>query len=227
MTDLEKNVRYSVLGAGNGGQAIAAYLSMKGIEVCLWDRNQRKISDLESLGEIKLTGRLECTAKVNSYTSDIGKAVKFADVIMIVSTADAHAELARRMSDYISDGQIVILNPGRTCGALDFYNELERCGCEAKPIVAEAQTLVFACRSTSLGHVNIIGIKDKVFVAAYPAVDTDTVIDTVKPVIPAFYAAPDVLHTSLENVGAIFHPCVVLFNAATIERGKVFIFTEI
>ena len=34
----------------------------------------------------------------------------------------------------------------------------------------------------------------------------------------------NVLRTSLENIGAMFHPCVLLFNAATIERNEVFWF---
>ena len=34
----------------------------------------------------------------------------------------------------------------------------------------------------------------------------------------------NVLHTSLENIGAMFHPCVCLFNAATIERQDQFWF---
>jgi len=217
-------MRYSVFGAGNGGQALAAYLAMKGMDVCLWDRNVPKIRDLGSLGEIKLSGRLECSAKIDLYTEDIEKAVRFADVIMIVSTADAHAELAGRMTDYLEDGQIVILNPGRTCGALEFRNELVRNNCAAKLYVAEAQTLLFACRAQSLGRVNVIGIKDKVFLAAYPAVYTSKVLEVVSSVIPSFYPAPNVLHTSLENIGAIFHPCVVLFNSATIERGDKFFF---
>ncbi len=224
VADFLNNLRYSVFGAGNGGQALAAYLALKGKNVCLWDRNVRKIRDLESLGEIKLSGRLECSVKIDIYTADIEKAVRFADVLMIVSTADAHSELAGRMADYLEDGQVVILNPGRTCGALEFRNELQRVKCSAKLYVAEAQTLLFACRALSLGHVNVIGIKDKVFLAAYPASDTPLVIECVKSVIPSFYAAPDVLHTSLENVGAIFHPCVILFNAATIERGDKFFF---
>jgi opine dehydrogenase len=36
--------------------------------------------------------------------------------------------------------------------------------------------------------------------------------------------AHNVLNTSLENIGAMFHPCVLLFNAATIERNDVFWF---
>lgn len=34
----------------------------------------------------------------------------------------------------------------------------------------------------------------------------------------------NVLRTSLENIGAMFHPSVLLFNAATIERNEVFWF---
>jgi len=41
---------------------------------------------------------------------------------------------------------------------------------------------------------------------------------------PCFNPVPNVLYTSLENIGAMFHPCVCLFNAATIERQDEFWF---
>ena len=90
--------------------------------------------------------------------------------------------------------------------------------------MAEAQTLVYACRLVKSGTVNIIGVKDKVLLSAVPASDTDYVIDRIKPAYPCFCAAENVLRTSLENIGAMFHPCVLLFNAATIERHDVFWF---
>ncbi len=37
---------------------------------------------------------------------------------------------------------------------------------------------------------------------------------------PQFIPAPSVLHTSLDNMGAIFHPALTLLNAGWIERTK-------
>ncbi|MGA1045559.1 MAG: hypothetical protein ACO3ZY_10220, partial [Phycisphaerales bacterium] len=46
------------------------------------------------------------------------------------------------------------------------------------------------------------------------------VVETVRELFECFEAAPSGLHTGLENIGAMFHPAIVVFNAATIERAE-------
>lgn len=70
----------------------------------------------------------------------------------------------------------------------------------------------------------IIGVKDRVLLAAYPASDTPHVIGILKTIYTCFYPAANILQTSFENVGAILHPTVVLFNEGAIERGHQFYF---
>ena len=49
-------------------------------------------------------------------------------------------------------------------------------------------------------------------------------IDRIHNIFPSFQPSESLLQTSLENIGCIFHPCVVLCNAAAIERGERFYF---
>ena len=67
-------------------------------------------------------------------------------------------------------------------------------------------------------------MKDEVLLSALPSADTDFVLSRINPLYPSFMKTTNVLRTSLENIGAMFHPCVLLFNAATIERNEVFWF---
>ena len=60
--------------------------------------------------------------------------------------------------------------------------------------------------------------------SALPASETDHILSKIVPVYPCFKPAGNVLVTSLENIGPVFHPSVVLFNAALIERGGMFYF---
>lgn len=214
----------SVIGAGNGGQAIAGFMATIGHDVILFDISKEKVSQLQALGGIELLGRLRGIGKVSYFTSDWSTAVKDAEIIMITTTANAHESVAKSIAPYVNDGQIIILNPGRTCGALIFKQALESVGCKKRLYIAEAQTLVYACRLVENGRVNIIGIKDEVLLSAMPARDTDYVLSKITPIYPCFKKAPNVLRTSLENIGAMFHPCVLLFNAATIERNEEFWF---
>lgn len=217
-------MKIAVIGAGNGGQAFAGYLSISGFEVSLYDIDVEKMESLKKMGGIKLEGSLQGYGKVTCITTDIKQAVSGAEIIMVTTVANAHRAVAKSLSPYLEDGQIVVLNPGRTCGALVFKQTLKQEGCSQRIYLAEAQTLVYACRLIENGRVNIIGIKDEVLLAGLPASDTDYILEKLKPIFPCFMKADNVFNTSLENIGAMFHPCVLLFNAATIERNEMFWF---
>lgn len=214
----------AVIGAGNGGQAMAAHLSSMGHRVRIYNRDTRKLAVLVKTKKITLTGALQLEGEVETVSDNLEAVVKGADLIMVATTATAHRELAEHLSPFLEEGQMIVLNPGRTCGALEFRNVLYEKGLKERVYVAEAQTLVYACRKVSEGIVNVIGVKDRVLVAAYPSSDAEHVMEVLKPLYPCFYPASNVLQTSFENIGAIFHPCVVLFNEASIERGEKFYF---
>lgn len=217
-------MKIAVLGAGNGGQAISGYLALKGYEVSLYDIVEEKIAELQKLGGIHLMGRIKGFGKLSCITTDIAEAVKGAEIIMVTTIANAHKAVAQSLAPFVEDGQVIILNPGRTCGALVFKQTLVENGCTKKFYLGEAQTLVYACRIVENGTVNIIGVKDEVLLSGLPAKDTNYILSRINPMYPSFMAANNVLRTSLENIGAMFHPCVCLFNAATIERHDEFWF---
>ena len=217
-------MKISVIGAGNGGQAIAGYLGLTDYDVSLYDIDVPKIKELQKKGGIELEGRINGFGKVGCITTDIAEAVKGAEIIMVTTVANAHRAVAKSIAPFVEEGQVIILNPGRTCGALVFKQTLTDCGCTKKYYLGEAQTLVYACRVVENGRVNVIGIKDEVLLSGLPAADTDYILEKINPIYPSFMKTDNVLRTSLENIGAMFHPCVLLFNAATIERNEVFWF---
>ena len=217
-------MKIAIIGAGNGGQTMAGHLSMMGFEVGLYDIDVEKMNALKELGGIQLEGCLQGYGNIRCITTDIEEAVAGAEIIMVTTVANAHRAVAKTLTPYLVDGQIVVLNPGRTCGALVFKQTLKQEGCTKRIYLAEAQTLVYACRVIENGHVNVIGIKDEVLLSGLPAKDTDYILEKLNPIFPSFQKAENVLTTSLENIGAMFHPCVLLFNAATIERNEMFWF---
>ena len=217
-------MKIAVIGAGNGGQSIAGYLALQGYETSLYDIDVQKMDILKQKGGIELTGRIEGFGKIDCITTDIAEAVKGAEIVMVTTVANAHRAVAKSMAPYVEEGQVIILNPGRTCGALVFNQTLQTEGCTKRYYLGEAQTLVYACRVIENGKVNVIGVKDEVYLAGLPASDSDYILNKINSMYPCFIKADNVLRTSLENIGAMFHPCVCLFNAATIERQDEFWF---
>lgn len=217
-------MKIAVVGAGNGGQAIAGYLATLGIQVFLYDRSAEKVDAIRRNGGIKLSGCINEFGRVAYVSASLQETVRDAELIMITTIANAHTSIAREIAPYIEDEQVIILNPGRTCGAIAFKQALKDAGCNKHLYLGEAQTLVYACRIIENGNVDIIGIKDEVLLSGLPSSDTDLILSKVSPFFPCFKKAHSVLRTSLENTGAILHTSVCLFNAATIERQDDFWF---
>ena len=105
-------------------------------------------------------------------TSDIKEAIDGADVIMVVVPATGHAWLAEAMAPHLAAGQIVVLNPGRTGGALEVHHIFHQKGVTADVIVAETQTFLYASRAVNPAQVQIFRVKNSVPVAAIPAYRT-------------------------------------------------------
>ena len=217
---MNRVTRFTVIGAGNGGKAMAAHLSLKGFPVTLYNRSPEHIEIIKARGGIELTsyeGGPHGFGKLLFVTSDIAKAVGDTDVIMVVLPSTAHRDIARILAPYLQDGQIVVLNPGRTGGALEFRQVLRDQNCPAQLMVAEAETLIYASRSDGPALARIFRIKESVPLAALPAKDTSQVLAVLNLAYPEFIDGISVLHTGLNNMGAIFHPALTLLNAGRIE----------
>ncbi len=218
---MKKDIRYAVLGAGHGGRAMAAHLALMGYDVHLYNRTYEHIAAIAKEGGIHLEsfeGGPRGFAKLKKVTSDIGEALQDVDVVMVVVPSTAHAGLARASAPYLQDGQIIILHPGRTGGALEFHKTLRDSGCIADVTVAEAETFIYASRAEGETGARIFGIKEEVALAALPATRTESVLSVLREAYPQFVDGVNVLETSLNNIGAIFHPALTLLNAGWIEQ---------
>lgn len=219
---MKRDLNYAVIGAGNGGLAMAGYLSFIGYKVNLYNRTLENILPLIERPVIKLSGEVEGHGKLNIVTNNIGEAIEGADIIMVTVPAMGHYQLAKQMAPYLEDDQIIVLNPGRTGGALEVYATIRQEGCNKDIVVAEAQTFIYACRATSRTSARIFKTKKEVSLAAIPSIRTMEVIAKLNDAYPQFTPARDVIETSINNYGAIFHPAPTLLNSGHIERGEPF-----
>jgi opine dehydrogenase len=217
---MKKVQRYTVIGAGHGGRAMAAHMALMGFDVALFNRTPEHIAGIKARKGIDLEaseGGPHGFAKLALVTSEIKAAVRHAEVLMVVVPSSAHVDVANSMAPYLKSGQIIILHPGRTCGAIEFNKTLHDAGCKAKVIVAEAETFIYASRADGPAQSRIFRIKEAVPLAALPATKTSFVLEAIQPAYPQFIDGVDVLHTGLNNMGAIFHPAITILNAGRIE----------
>lgn len=214
-----EKLRITVIGAGHGGKAMSAELASRGFAVTLYNRTYANIEVIATRGGLELItedGR-EVFGAFEKVTSDIEEALDGAELVMIVLPASAHWDMALVAAPYVQENQVILLNPGRTGGALEFAEGLRAGGCTTRPIVCEAETFIFASRSTGPAEARIFRTKYSLPAAAFPTTRTPEALEVIRKAYPQFFAAKNVLYTSLNNMGAIFHPSLMLLNTGWIE----------
>ena len=216
---MSKEYAFGVIGAGNGGKAMAAYLALLGKKVLLYNRTFSHIEVIAERQGIDLIdpGGLEGFGRLALVTDSISELLAEAQVIMVVTPSTAHRDIAAAATPYLRDDHIIILNPGRTGGALEFAETLRENGCTTTPIISEAETFIFASRSEGPSLARIFRIKESVPLAALPANRTKEVLEAIHTAFPQFINGGNVLMTGLNNMGAVFHPALTMLNAGWIE----------
>ncbi len=216
---MSKEYIFGVIGAGNGGKAMAAYLALLGKKVLLYNRTFTHVEVIAERHGIELinSGGLEGFGKLELVTENIEELLAGSQVIMVVTPSTAHRDIATAAAPYLRDDHIVILHPGRTGGALEFAEILRQQGCTSTPLISEAETFIFASRSEGPSLARIFRIKESVPLAALPANRTQEVLDVIHTAFPQYISGGNVLMTGLNNMGAVFHPALAMLNAGWIE----------
>lgn len=211
------NITISVIGAGNGGQALAGYFAMKGFDTSLFNRSRWRIEPIIENRKIKLEGEVKGSFQISFATTNIEEAMKNRKLIMVVVPAFAHRDIAEKIAPFVEDGQIIVLNPGRTGGALEFFNIFKKMGVKKDVIIAEAQTFIFASRMSNPGVVKIFKIKNAVPISSLPSKRNSELKEVMEKVMPEFEIVQNIIYTSFNNIGAVFHPATLILNAGRIE----------
>jgi opine dehydrogenase len=208
----------AVLGAGHGGLAMAGHLALMGHKVNLFNRGEERLWGVKKSGAIEITGEVEGFGEINLATNSIKEAIKDVQLIMVVVPASGHKWIAEEIAPYLTDGQIIVLHPGRTFGALEFKQILRSKEVKADIIVSEAQTFIYASRATGPSQVHIFRIKHSIPVASVRAHLIPTVIEKLRKFYPQFVPGDNIFKTSFENIGSVFHPALCVLNAGWIEH---------
>jgi opine dehydrogenase len=215
--------RIAVIGAGNGGHAMAAHMTLKGFPVHFYEmpRFADNLRPAQERGGIELTGVVgEGFMQPELMTTDMAEAVRGASHIFVTTQALGHEEVAELCAPYLEENQTVILFPG-SGGSLQFAKTLRDAGVTQKVYLAETVTLPYACRLQGPAHINVHhGSAVQDVIAAFPAVDNDALIEAARAAYPNLTATTHALEVALYNPNILLHPIGVIFNVGRIEFSK-------
>ena len=234
------NEKIAVLGAGNGGYAMAADLSMVGYEINLYEypdyagnlkpiieRGGIEIISRTPAGEELIlpaggkTGFVKIKGKI---TSDAQEAIKDVEIIMLVVPAFGREAFIKEFAPHLEDGQIIVIWPGYF-GALQCAKLLKDMGINKKVSIAETESLIYNC--TKLGEAKVYnkGNKEHLLVSFLSAIKKEEIFRKLNKIYPQLTLADNVLQTTLGNGNPSLHPMSVLLNLYRVER-KFYPFDE-
>lgn len=209
-----------VCGGGHQGLSMAAHLALCGIKVSLWNRTLKNIEDVVLTRKIYCKGIVNGCANIDKVSSEMSEVVT--DFVMVAVPSNAHRDIARELAPFVHKDMVIILNPGRTFGSIEFAEYLCQNGAKEIPKIAETQTIVYTCRKEDANHVNIYALKRGVKIAALKRADSDYILEKLPNCLKLYFEKADsVAITSLSNVGMVLHCAPVLMNVGWIETEKV------
>jgi opine dehydrogenase len=222
-----------IIGAGNGGSAIAGDMTLAGHSCRLFEFPEYgdNLKPIIEKGGIKVTGIARTGfAKLALATFDLGQAVKGADVVMVTTQALSHERVARELAPHLSAGQTVVLWPG-SGGTLTVRAAWDALGMKTPVTLAEGVTFPYCCRRLEgPGTVNIHRIDGpRMLLAALPAADTEKAVKALDGTYGHMVkAAESILEPALYNVNIIVHPVGALLNMGRIEHcnGEFWMYKE-
>jgi opine dehydrogenase len=206
-------VRVAVIGDEGVAAATAGHLALLGFDTA-WTTPRSAALEPFAQG-VELVGMGRGRPRL---VASLDEAIRGRDLIIICSHATEHAAYAALLASVLADGQVVVLSPGRTGGALEFAAVLRAHCCPARVVVGETETAVYTPAGRGPGRIEILVEKQEIRAAAFPATDNGALLHLLRQLYPQVAEAENVLDTSINNVGGIVHPAAMLLNSYATER---------
>lgn len=212
-------MKVAILGAGNAGCAVAADLTLKGHEVTLiktshamHDENFEHVQ--ANNGEMILNefGKIS-KVNIHKLTRDISE-ISTAKVVIIYIQTNYHEQLIEKISRFLVDDQIVLINPGYLSTAYILKH------CNKKVIVAEAQSSFIDGRIMEPGlfRVGFRNVRNPIGI--YPKSRRSEAIEVLDKLDERLVYLDSVVEAALHNPNLIVHTVGSVMSIPRIEKSK-------
>jgi opine dehydrogenase len=210
--------RIAVLGGGHGSYAAAADLAEQGHEVRLWRRDAAAFAPVLRSGAIRLKDvKGARSVRLALATTDLGAALRGAQLVLVPAPATAQADLARAMAPHLEPGQVVFCPPG-TFGSYVMARLAREAGGARDVVFAETGTLPYLARKHGPDEIAITMRAKRLPLGVFPARRTAEALAVIGAAYPAVHPIEDALSAALMNAGPIIHPPLILMNAGPLEH---------
>ena len=212
-------MRVAVIGAGAGGAAAVAELTLAGHEVVLWNRSPQTLAPFIERGGVEYEGVLgEGFAKPALITAEMAAAVRGADAALVCLPTISHVPVAHALAQAGAHALPVVLNPGHTGGALEFAAAYRAASGGPVPPTAEFHTLSYIARKYQPARVTVSGKGRFLRLGTLPG--GEAAASAASALYPVSHRVPDVLNSSLANLNMVLHAPGAILGAAWVEATR-------
>lgn len=211
------SLKITICGAGNGGVAAALEMTEKGHEVTIYHSRgySKGLDKLRENNTATLNGK---SVTFHRFTVDPKEAVKGQDVIMLTIPAFAIEDVAREIIPSLEDGQMIYINSAAAMGALRFRNTMDKMNVHTNVLIGESMSLTYASRYDQKSNAaSIFGHNKHNMFSAYPAADTEKMLDVLSEMYEYLVPAKNIIEVALNNGNPESHPGPSILNAGRID----------
>lgn len=214
--------KIAVIGAGNGGCALAAHFAIRGYAVSIYNREEESFHEVERLKGVYYTGALgEGFARFTYAGSSIEQALDGVEDVMVVVPRHTHEHYADLLRPYLRPGMGIALIPGSGTSLLFAHRWREELS-KMKIDLMESSTLCYSARLESASKIHVYKIRETlpgVSITGYPSRIWDRLAELF-----CLTRQPNIVAAILNNLNPILHPAGMIMNAGWIENGGDFLF---
>lgn len=220
--------RVSIIGSGNAGLTAAYHFSLHGAKVCLYGAMgfDQPLTDIEQRGGIEALSAFNDVPlayagfqAIDAISRDLAETVAYSDLLILPVPSFAQEPLFIEMLPHLRDGQVVMLMPGNYGSLVLNRIKAEQGYGDLDITFVDAISIPWATRIVGPAELAILGMKEFLPVAAFPASKTDEAIAKLQPVMPLPLKKLDnVINAGLENINFGGHPLLTTLSMGLLEN---------
>lgn len=211
--------KIAVIGAGSTGHALAAILASKGHTVYLADTEVYAdiLQETRNAGIIHVSGAVTLEGTPAVITTDIGRAVTDAELIVCCTVSNRDAEVAHILTPYLTTEKAVLISAGN--GASVIYHRIFAQASLSDVVVGEVAGNFFPCRLTGPGQ-TVIGLPlSPKGAAAFPTKNTRKLIEAFDEVWE-LTPCRSLFEAMFNGPNLICHGAGIVTNLVAIDRSN-------
>jgi opine dehydrogenase len=215
-----ESLKYALIGLGGAGSGLAVSISKRGGAISGWYDVDPAIAEaIEREGGLSYEGLLGTGAvSLPKAAANGAEAVQGADIIIVSTTANVHADVAREIAPALTAEQAVILHCGYVAGTKVFQDQADLAGISTPLALFEMNNTLHLAGKLNPSTVVVKGEKKWLEIAGSTKSQAVGAFARFRNDFPEFTASTEVLANGLNNPNCFGHVPATIGAAVLLDR---------